>query len=76
MIKVYSTPDCSWCQKTKAYLKLKGFEFEDINVEKDMRGRREYLAIPNVEGVPVINIDGNIIFGFDKKKMDEFLKRK
>ena len=73
MVKVYSLPDCAWCQKTKAYLKLKGVEFEDINVETDMEGRKELMAIPNVEGVPVVNINGNIIIGFDKAKMDEFL---
>jgi len=76
MVKVYSLPDCPWCQKTKAYLKLKGVEFQDINVETDIEGRKELHAIPNVEGVPVVNINGNIIIGFDREKIDEFLKGK
>lgn len=73
MVKVYSTSDCSWCKKTKAYLQSKGIDYIDINVEKDMEGRKEFLQISKQQSIPTINIDGNIIVGFDKDAIDKHL---
>lgn len=73
MIKVYSTADCPWCKKTKAYLESKGIEYIDINVEKDIEGRKELLEISKQQNIPTINIDGNIIVGFDKDAIDKHL---
>lgn len=73
MVKVYSTADCPWCKKTKAYLQSKGIEYIDINVEKDMEGRKELLQISKQQNIPTINIDGNIIIGFDKDAIDKHL---
>lgn len=73
MVKIYSIPDCPWCKKTKAYLNTKGIEYVDINVEKDKEGRKELLAISKQQSIPTIDIDGNIIIGFDKEKIDEYL---
>lgn len=73
MVKVYSTPDCPWCKKTKTYLNSKGVEYVDVNVEEDMEGRKELLALSKQQSIPVINIDNNIVIGFDKEKIDEYL---
>jgi glutaredoxin 3 len=73
MVKVYSITDCSWCKKTKNYLSSRGIEYEDINVEKDKEGRQELISLSKQQSVPVLNIDGNVVVGFDKEKIDEYL---
>jgi len=73
MVKVYSVPTCSWCQKTKAYLKSKGISYVDINVEQDLEGRKQLLSLSKQGSVPVVDINGKIILGFDRQKIDEYL---
>lgn len=73
MVKVYSITDCSWCEKTKQYLKSKDINYVEINVEKDLEGREQLLALSKQQSVPVIDINGNIVLGFDKQKIDEYL---
>ena len=74
MIKVYSTPTCPWCKKAKKYLNSINVDFTDVNVESDVEGRNEMMKLSKQSAVPVINIDGQIILGFDKDKIDEALK--
>ncbi|MFT8312842.1 MAG: glutaredoxin family protein [Clostridium sp.] len=76
MIKIYSTPTCPWCKKTKEYLKSKSIDFTDVNVADDMKEREEMRSLSNQSGVPVINIDGNIIVGFNKGEIDKLIKDK
>lgn len=76
MIKVYSTPTCPWCSKVKSYLKSKDINFEDLNVQEDLEAREEMLNLSKQSGVPVINIDGNVIVGFDKPAIDNLLFNK
>lgn len=75
MIKIYSTPTCSWCKKTKDYLKSKNIDFEDLNVADDFEAREEMFKLSKQSAVPVINIDGNIIVGFDKAAIDELIQK-
>lgn len=73
MVKVYSIPDCPWCIKVKKYLNSKSIDFEDINVQEDVAGKEEMISLTNQSSVPVINIDGNIVIGFEKEKLDSLL---
>ena len=66
MVKVYSTNQCPWCVKAKNYLKSINVEFEDLNVSDDMEAREEMINKSKQMGVPVLDIDDNIIIGFDK----------
>lgn len=76
MVKVYSTPTCPWCSKAKSYLKSQNIDFEDLNVQEDLNAREEMLNLSKQSGVPVINIDGNIVIGFDKPAIDNLLSSK
>jgi glutaredoxin 3 len=69
-IKVYSTPTCPWCIKAKDYLTSKNIAFEDIDVSKDRHGAMEMIQKSGQRGVPVLDIDGQIVIGFDQKKID------
>jgi len=73
MIKVYSTPTCVYCKTLKGYLTKNGKEFEDIDVSKDEKQLQEMIKTSGQMGVPVVNIDGEIITGFDKAKIDKLL---
>ena len=73
-IKVYSTPACPYCVTLKEFLKEKGFEYEDIDVSQDQVMADEMVEKSGQMGVPVVDIDGKIIIGFDKEKINEILK--
>lgn len=66
MIKVYTTDSCPWCDKAKNFLKSKNLEYTELNVQDDMEAREEMIKKSRQMGVPVLDIDGNIIVGFDK----------
>ncbi len=72
-IKVYSTPTCPWCVRAKAYLKENGIPFTDVDVSQDLASAREMVKISGQMGVPVLSINGNVVVGFDKKRIDELL---
>lgn len=72
-VKVYSTPTCPWCKKTKEFLAANKVEFQDLNVADDEKARREMLKSSHQMGVPVIDIDGATIIGYDIPKLKEKL---
>ena len=76
MIKVYSTPTCPYCFTLKAFLKEKGIDFEDIDVSKDEKELEEMVKNSGQMGVPVIDIHGKVVVGFDKEKISQILNIK
>lgn len=74
MIKVYSTPTCPYCVQVKKYLEEKEVEFEDIDVSSDREAAKEMIKETGQRGVPVTEIDGQFIIGFNKAKIDELLE--
>jgi glutaredoxin-like YruB-family protein len=74
MVKVYSTPTCVYCKTLKEYLTNHNIEFQDIDVSKDEKDLKEMVKISGQMGVPVLDIDGEVITGFDKVKIDKLLK--
>lgn len=73
MVKVYSTNTCPWCVKAKNYLKSVGVEFEELNVQENMTARDEMINKSKQMGVPVLDINGTVIVGFDKNAIDKAL---
>jgi len=73
-VTVYSTPTCSWCQIAKDHLQSSGISFEDIDVSADMSRAREMVEKSGQNGVPVIDIDGEIVVGFDRARIDALLE--
>ncbi len=70
---VYSTPNCPWCARVKGYLTDKGIPFDNYDVSVDFDRAMEMIEKSHQRGVPVVDIDGNIVVGFDKAKIDELL---
>jgi len=75
-VKVYSTTQCPWCYKLKDWLKANKIAFEDIDVGKDMKMAREMIKKSGQMGVPVTEINGEIVVGFDIARLKKLLKVK
>ena len=73
MVKIYTTPTCVYCKMTKEFFAKNGVEYQEVNVAVDVKAREEMVQKSGQLGVPVIDIDGKIIIGFDKPKINEYL---
>ena len=72
---IYSTTTCPYCVYAKDYFKNKGVAFEDKNVSNDRAAGQEMIAKSGQMGVPVIDIDGQIIVGFQPNIFEELLNK-
>lgn len=72
-IKVYSTKGCPICHQLKEFLKSNNLEFQDIDVQADHAKAHEMVEKSGQMGVPVTEVDGQVIVGFDKEKFKEIL---
>lgn len=72
-VKIYTTPTCVYCKAAKAFFKENNVEYEEKDVSKDAEARDEMIKKSGMMAVPVIDIDGNVIVGFDKPKVEELL---
>lgn len=72
---VYSTPTCPYCVMAKNYLTEKNIPYEDIDVSADPAKAREMIQKSGQRGVPVLDINGNIVVGFDKNRIDELINQ-
>jgi len=73
MVKIYTTPACPYCFTLMEFLKEKGIEFEEIDVSKDEKARDEMIKKSGRLEAPIIEIDGQIVVGFDKEKISNLL---
>jgi len=72
-VMVYSTATCPWCKKAKEYLTANNIPFEDIDVSSNQEAAQEMIKKSGQMGVPVLDIEGEIIIGFDQPKIDKLL---
>lgn len=68
-VKVYSTPTCPWCIRVKGFLKDNNITFQDVDVASSQQAAEEMIQKSGQMGVPVLDIGGEIIIGFDKEKI-------
>lgn len=72
-VTVYSTATCPFCKMTRELLNKHNIEFRDVNVAEDRDGAKEMIEKSGQFGVPVVDIDGTIIVGFDRGKIESAL---
>jgi len=70
---VFSTPTCTYCNMAKKYFREKGIKFKDVDVSRDAAAARDMVRRSGQQGVPVIDIGGKIVVGFDRVKIDKYL---
>ncbi|MBU2539858.1 glutathione S-transferase N-terminal domain-containing protein [Patescibacteria group bacterium] len=73
-VRIFSTPSCVYCVTLKEYLKSHNISFEYIDVSLDEQALNEMIEKSEQMSVPVIDINGEFIVGFDKKRINELLK--
>ena len=70
---VYSTPTCTYCTQIKKYFNEKGIKYRDIDVSKDQKAAEEMVKRSGQQGVPQTDINGQIVIGFDRIKINKLL---
>ncbi len=73
-VKVYSTPTCPWCTVAKKYLASKNISFQEVDVSKNREAASEMVKKSGQRGVPVLEINGSIIVGFDQNRIDRLIQ--
>jgi len=74
-VAIYTTPSCSYCSLVKSYLSEKGISYSEYNVAQDTRKAEEMVRKSGQMGVPVLDINGKIIVGFNKPEIERALHR-
>lgn len=72
---IYTLNGCPHCRALKEFLKLKRIEFENIDVEKDENAAENIIERTGQNGFPVIDLDGELIIGFDEEELNKILER-
>lgn len=70
---LFTTPSCTYCRSAKQYLRQRGVPFKDVDVSRDSTAARDMVRRSGQQGVPVIDIGGKIVVGFDRPKIDRML---
>lgn len=73
-VTVYTTPSCSWCTTLKTYLRSNQIRFTEVDVSKNEQAAKEMVQRSGQQGVPQTSIDGQIVVGFDKYKINRLLE--
>ncbi|MCM8786696.1 MAG: glutaredoxin family protein [Candidatus Omnitrophica bacterium] len=72
-VKIYSSPTCPWCHRAKQFLRENNIDFEEFDVTSDPQIAEEVIRISGQMGVPVLDIDGEIVVGFDRERIARLL---
>lgn len=72
-VLVFTTPTCPWCVRVKRYLTEQKVAFREIDVSRDQAAARDLVRRTGQMGVPVVEIDGRPVVGFDKPRIDRLL---
>ncbi len=70
---VFTTPSCTYCNMTKRYFREKGIKFKEVDVSRDTAAARDMVRRSGQMGVPVVDIGGKVVVGFDRSKIDKYL---
>jgi glutaredoxin 3 len=74
-VTIYTTPTCSYCTMAKNWFKENGIRYTEYNVASNLKKADEMVKKSGQMGVPVLDVNGRIIVGFDKPKIESALKR-
>lgn len=72
-IIIYTTPTCVYCKMTKEFFGQNNIQYQEVDVSTDQKAQEEMIKKSGQMGVPVVDVDGQIIVGFDKEKLSELL---
>jgi len=70
---IFTTPSCPFCNAAKKYLRERGIKFKEVDVSRDAAAARDMVRRSGQQGVPVLDIGGKIVVGFDRPEIDKYL---
>lgn len=73
VVKVYSTPVCPYCQMAKDFLKKNAIAYQEIDVSKNEQSFQEMVQKSGQMGVPVFDVRGTIVVGFNRRALAQLL---
>ena len=76
IVKIYSTPSCVYCKMAKEFFKKNNVSYEEHNVAVDMKAREDMVKKSHQLGVPVIEVGGHVVVGFDRETLSALLNIK
>ncbi len=72
-VTIYTTPTCTWCNTVKRHLQEHGIRYQEIDVSANQKAAAEMVRKSGQQGVPQTDINGEIIVGFDRTKINSLL---
>ncbi len=72
-VLVFTTPTCPWCSRAKQYLRQQKVPYREVDVSRDAAAARDLVRRTGQMGVPVVEIDGRPVVGFDQRTIDRLL---
>lgn len=72
-VKVYSSPTCGYCTMAKKFLNERGVKFTEYDVSADRAAAEDIIRLTGQVGVPVIVVDGEVVIGFDRARLEQLL---
>ncbi len=72
-VTIYTTPDCGYCRQAKRFLREHGVQYQEVDVSTDEAAAREIVLRTRQYGVPVIDVGGALVVGFDVRQLEELL---
>lgn len=75
-VQIYTTPTCGFCKLAKQFFKENNVKYTEKDVTTDPPAQEEMIKRSGQMGVPVIDIDGQLVIGFDREKLTQLLKIK
>lgn len=73
-VVIYTTPTCGYCHQAKRFLNERGIPFTEHDVSRDRAAAQEMVNLTGQMGVPVITVDGEVIIGFDRPRLERLLR--
>src|SRR3989338_4263690 len=73
-VKIYTTSTCPYCVMTKQFFKANNVKYDEVNVEGNPQAQKDLIEKSGQMGVPVIDVDGKIIVGYDQPALKKALK--
>ena len=74
-VKIYTTPSCVYCTKAKQYFRENSISYTEYNVAQDLKRAEEMVKKSGQMGVPVVDVNGRIIVGFNQPAIEQALHR-
>lgn len=72
-VTIYTTPTCGYCQQAKRYLRAQGVEYREVDVSADEAAAKQLVLRTRQFGVPVIEVGGSLVVGFDVRRLEKLL---